>query len=87
MAKSKYYLLTSDFVSGADAEKMGLVSLAVPGSELLAEAERVAVDLAMGPKHAIRFTKRALNQWLFQAGPIFDHSLALEMLGFFSEEL
>ena len=27
-------------------------------------------------------TKRALNNWLRQAGPIFDQSLALEMLTF-----
>jgi enoyl-CoA hydratase len=47
----------------------------------------VATNLATGPRQAIRFTKRALNQWLLQAGPIFDHSLALEMLGFFSEDM
>ena len=47
----------------------------------------VATNLATGPRHAIRFTKRALNQWLLQAGPIFDHSLALEMLGFFSPDM
>ena len=87
MAKSKYYLLTSDFVSGAEAERQGLVSLCVPDEALLDKAMAVAVDLATGPRHAIRFTKRALNQWLLQAGPIFDHSLALEMLGFFSEDL
>jgi len=87
MAKSKYYLLTSDFVSGPEAERLGLVSLCVPDEELLDKAMAVAVDLATGPRHAIRFTKRALNQWLLQAGPIFDHSLALEMLGFFSEDM
>lgn len=87
MAKSKYYLLTSDFVSAPEAERLGLVSLCVPDEELLDKAMAVAVDLATGPRHAIRFTKRALNQWLLQAGPIFDHSLALEMLGFFSEDL
>lgn len=87
MAKAKYYLLTSDFVSGSEAERMGLVSLCVPDEELLDKAMAVAVDLATGPRHAIRFTKRALNQWLLQAGPIFDHSLALEMLGFFSEDM
>ncbi|MCA9971371.1 MAG: enoyl-CoA hydratase/isomerase family protein [Anaerolineales bacterium] len=87
MAKSKYYLLTSDFVSGREAERIGLVSLCVPDDELLDRAARVATDLASGPRHAIRFTKRALNQWLLQAGPIFDHSLALEMLGFFSEDM
>jgi enoyl-CoA hydratase len=87
MAKAKYYLMTSDFVSGREAEQMGLVSLCVPDEELLDKALEVARNLAGGPRHAIRFTKRALNQWLLQAGPIFDHSLALEMLGFFSEDM
>jgi enoyl-CoA hydratase len=87
VARSKYYLMTSDFVGGKEAERIGLVSLCVPDKELLDKAMSVAVDLATGPRHAIRFTKRALNQWLLQAGPIFDHSLALEMMGFFSEDL
>ncbi len=87
MAKAKYYLMTSDFISGREAERMGLVSLCVPDDELLDKALKVATDLATGPRHAIRFTKRALNQWMLQAGPIFDHSMALEMLGFFSEDM
>jgi enoyl-CoA hydratase len=87
MAKSKYYLLTSDFVGGREAERIGLVSLCVHDEELLARAAAVAEDLATGPRHAIQFTKRALNQWLLAAGPIFDHSLALEMLGFFSADM
>ncbi|MBK8430631.1 MAG: enoyl-CoA hydratase/isomerase family protein [Chloroflexi bacterium] len=87
MAKSKYYLMTSEFVSGREAERMGLVSLCVPQEELLDKAQSVADNLATGPQHAIQFTKRALNQWLLQAGPIFDHSLALEMLGFFHEDM
>jgi len=87
MAKSKYYLMTSGFVNGIEAERIGLVSLCVPDDELLDKAMEVATNLANGPRHAIKFTKRALNQWLLQAGPIFDHSLALEMVGFFSEDL
>jgi enoyl-CoA hydratase len=87
MAKSKYYLMTSEFVSGREAERMGLVSLCVPQEELLDKAQSVADNLATGPQHAIQFTKRALNQWLLQAGPIFDHSLALEMLGFFHHDM
>jgi enoyl-CoA hydratase len=87
MAKAKYHLMTSDFVNGREAERIGLVSLCVPDEELLDKAAAVAANLATGPQHAIQFTKRALNQWLFQAGPIFDHSLALEMLGFFSEDM
>lgn len=87
MARAKYYLMTSDFLSGREAERIGLVSLCVPDDQLLEKAMAVATNLATGPRHAIQFTKRALNQWLLQAGPIFDHSLALEMLGFFSEDV
>jgi enoyl-CoA hydratase len=87
MAKSKHILMTGGMVDGTEAERIGLVSLCVPDDELEAKAMEVAANLATGPQHAIRFTKRALNQWLLQAGPIFDHSLALEMLGFFSEDM
>lgn len=87
MAKAKYYLMTSDFVSGKEAEQMGLVSLCVADDLLPEKAMSVATDLATGPRYAIKYTKRALNQWLLQAGPIFDHSLALEMLGFFHEDM
>jgi enoyl-CoA hydratase len=82
MAKAKYYLLTSDFVDGREAERVGLVSLCVPDDRLLPTARDVAGRLGRGSQPAIRGTKRALNNWLRQAGPIFDHSLALEMLTF-----
>ncbi len=87
MAKSKYYLMTGNMLRALEAERIGLVSLCVPDEELLDKATAVATTLANGPRHAIKFTKRALNQWLLQAGPIFDHSVALEMLGFFSEDV
>jgi enoyl-CoA hydratase len=87
LAKARYYLLSGSFVAGREAERIGLVSLCVPDEELMPKALEVATTLANGPRYAIKFTKRALNQWLLQAGPIFDHSLALEMLGFFSEDM
>jgi len=87
MAKAKYYLMTSDFVTGKEAERIGLVSMAVPDEVLLEKAMEVATNLAQGPRQAIKFTKRALNQWMLQAGPIFDHSLALEMIGFSYEDV
>jgi enoyl-CoA hydratase len=79
--------MTAEFVDGKEAERIGLVSLCVPDEQLLDKAMEVAVKLATGPRHALRYTKRALNQWLLQAGPIFDHSLALEMLGFHHEDM
>lgn len=87
MAKAKYYLLTSDFIDGREAERIGLVSLCVPPQEVLPKALEIATKLATGSQLAIRWTKRALNNWLRLAGPIFDNSLALEMLGFFGADV
>ncbi len=88
MAKAKYYLLTCDFLDGKEAERIGLVSLAVPAEELMPKAMEVAEKLASGPQPAIRWTKRALNQWLRQAGhTAFDYSLLAEALGFFGEDV
>jgi enoyl-CoA hydratase len=87
MAKAKYYLLTADFVDGKEAERIGLVSLAVPQEEVLPKALEVGQKLATGSQMAIRWTKRALNNWLRTASPIFDTSLALEMLGFMSDDI
>ncbi len=82
MAKAKYYLLTSDFITGREAERIGLVSKAVPAAQLMTEALQVADKLATGPRDAIQLTKRALNHWLRQALPSFEASLAYEMLNF-----
>jgi enoyl-CoA hydratase/carnithine racemase len=87
MAKAKYYLLTSDFIDGREAERIGLVSLCVPAEQVLPRALDVADRLARGAQQAIRWTKRSLNNWLRQAGPIFDQSIALEMLTFMSEDV
>ncbi len=82
MAKAKYYLLLCEAVSGLEAERIGLVSLCVPQDQLLPKAYEVADKLAAGSQSAIRWTKYALNNWLRQAGPSFDASLALEFMGF-----
>ncbi len=87
MAKAKYYLLTSEFLDGREAERIGLVSRAVPAEKVMDVAWTVAESLARGSQPSIRFTKRALNNWLRQAGPIFDQSLALEMLTFMGEDV
>ncbi len=86
MAKAKYYLLTSDFIDGREAERIGLVSKCVPTGRLLEEALSVADKLATSSAESIRWTKRSLNHWLRQAQPIFESSLALEMLTFFGDD-
>ncbi|MGA9867576.1 MAG: enoyl-CoA hydratase/isomerase family protein [Acetobacteraceae bacterium] len=87
MAKAKYYLLLCEQVLGAEAERIGLISLAVEDSELDAKAVEIAARLAAGAQSAIRWTKYALNNWLRAMGPTFDASLALEFLGFVGPEV
>jgi enoyl-CoA hydratase len=87
MAKAKYYLLTCDTISGEEAERLGLVSLACEESQLREKALEVARKLAAGPQTALRWTKYSLNNWLRMAGPAFDASLALEMFGFTGPEV
>jgi len=82
MAKAKYYLMTADFLDGKEAERIGLVSLSVPRAQLMEKSLATADKLAKGSQPAIRYTKRALNNWLRLSRPAFDASLAFEMLCF-----
>lgn len=86
MAKAKYHLMLCEPVNGEQAEALGLVSLCVEEDVLQDKALEVAQKLAAGAPAALRWTKYALNNWLRQAGPIFDSSLALEFMGFGSPE-
>ena len=82
LAKSKYYLMLCEPVDGAEAERIGLVSLCTEPEDLHDKAFEVAGKLAAGSPTALRWTKYALNNWLRMAGPTFDTSLALEFMGF-----
>lgn len=86
MAKAKYHLMLCEPVNGEEAERLGLVSLCVDDDAVQDKALEAAVKLAAGAPAALRWTKYALNNWLRQAGPIFDSSLALEFMGFGSPE-
>ncbi|WP_214322645.1 enoyl-CoA hydratase/isomerase family protein [Nonomuraea sediminis] len=87
LAKAKYHLLTCDPLDGAEAERIGLVSLAVDEDDVLDRAGEIAARLASGAPDALRWTKQALNSWLRAAMPHFDAALALEFLGFAGQEV
>lgn len=86
MAKAKYYLLCCEKMSGEEAERIGLVSLAVEDDDVDEKSLEVARNLANGAQAAIRWTKYSLNSWIRQAGPIFDASVAYEFMGFAGPE-
>ena len=86
MAKAKYHLLLCEPMDGTEAERIGMVSLCVEDDKLQAKVEEIAQKLRDGAPGAIRWTKYALNNWFRMAGPSFDASTALEMLGFTTPE-
>jgi enoyl-CoA hydratase len=86
MAKAKYYLMTSEPISGPEAERIGLVTFCVPDEECVPRALEIARKLASGPPAAIRWTKLSLNNWMKNAWPAFEASLAFGILGFTSPE-
>jgi enoyl-CoA hydratase len=87
MAKAKYYLMTCETLLGAEAERIGLITEALDDGALDQRAVEIASRLANGAQAAIKWTKYAMNNWLRQAGPAFDASLAMEFLGFDSPEI
>ncbi|WP_249416887.1 enoyl-CoA hydratase/isomerase family protein [Streptomyces sp. TS71-3] len=87
MAKARYYLLTGEMITGAEAERIGMVAKALPRDQVLDEALRIADALATGSQPAIRLTKRTLNNWLRTFGPTFDQSAAYEMLTFLGPDV
>jgi enoyl-CoA hydratase len=82
MAKAKYYLLTSETLTGEEAERIGLISLCVDDSEVHSAALEVATKLSAGAQPALRWTKQTLNHWYRAQSAIFDASLAYEFFGF-----
>lgn len=87
IAKAKLYLMTSDAINGAEAERIGLVGRAVPRAQLMDVANDYAERLARAPVTALRFTKRGINQWLRLAELVSQNqALALEMLSEYSGE-
>jgi len=60
-AKARHYLLTGDAVAAPEAERMGLITFAVPAAELDDFVAKYAGKLARGAQAAIRYTKSATN--------------------------
>ena len=73
-------------MDGEEAERIGMVSLCVEDDALQEKAEEIAGRLKDSAPAAVRWTKYALNNWYRMAGPSFDASTALEMLGFTTPE-
>ena len=81
--RAKEFLMRGNFISGAEAGKIGMVNYAVSPEDVMPRARELAQELADGPTWAIRWSKLSVNKWLKQqANLILDASLAYEMMTF-----
>ncbi|MBI3796491.1 MAG: enoyl-CoA hydratase/isomerase family protein [Deltaproteobacteria bacterium] len=81
--RAKEFLMRGNFITGADAHRIGMVNYAVAPDQVMIRALELAQELADGPTWAIRWSKLAVNKWLKQqANLILDASLAYEMITF-----
>ena len=83
ISKAKEFLMRGRLIKGAEAERIGLVNHSVPAGDVLAEARKIADELAHGPTWAIRWTKLSINQILKgRVNLMLEASMALEQVTF-----
>jgi enoyl-CoA hydratase/carnithine racemase len=71
-------LLSGDAITAAEAYRIGLVNRVVPAADVMAEARKVAVTLAMKAPIAIRYILEAVNKGVempFAQAQVFEATL------------
>jgi enoyl-CoA hydratase len=77
LRKAKEIILTGKMMSGKEAEKLGVINMAVPATELDSAAEKMAEDMALKSPVALRLSKWYLNKICMLDG---DTRLELAMM-------
>ena len=83
MKVARYLLLTGRTVSGREAEKIGLVTMAVPASDLRSTVDGIARDCLAVPRDGQMHNKEALNTALeiLGVGALFRYHGQMNALG------
>ena len=80
-ANAKYFLMTGDLISAAEAKEIGLIAKVVPQDRLDAEVDRIVGRLKSNSMVSVRFSKSILNIPLRQAlASSVDAGFALESI-------
>jgi enoyl-CoA hydratase len=86
LSAAKEHLLLGDRVSGTEAHRLGLANRAVPASDVLDEALRLATRLAALPPQAVRQARQLLNSHIDRAAVILEDCARAESACFDTEE-
>jgi enoyl-CoA hydratase len=81
--KAKELLFTGDWVTAADAHRLGMVNHVVPADDLRATTMDMAARIAQRPSFALRLAKESVNQTLDAQGQFtaFRAAFSLQHLG------
>ncbi len=80
-ARARRYLLTGDFISGAEAAEIGLITEAVPDEEIDEKVDAMAVRMRDSARYALRWTKASINAELKQvANAVMDRAAGYELM-------
>ena len=79
--RAKEFLMRGKLLRGAEAAAMSLVNYAFPKDTVLAEAHKIASEIAANPIWAVRWSKAAVNKQLkAQLNQVLELSIAYESL-------
>jgi enoyl-CoA hydratase/carnithine racemase len=80
--RGRYFLLTGQRLSSADALNLGIVNEVLPADRLLDRARELAGHIARQPPNVLRYTRNTLlSQLKRDMLAALDHGLAMEGLG------
>jgi enoyl-CoA hydratase len=86
-SKAKEYLLTGDLLTAADAERIGLISRAVPADQLDEVVNGIARKIAANPAKAVQWTKLSINVGLKPlAHTVLENSMGYERMSARTED-
>jgi enoyl-CoA hydratase len=72
--KAKEIAFSGKAISGKEAERIGLVNLAVPADQLMSTVDKMAADLATKSPVALKFAK-----WFINRSTMIDQAMRLEL--------
>jgi enoyl-CoA hydratase len=79
--RAKEFLMRGKLIRGTEAAAMNLVNYAFPKDEVLAEAQKIAGEIAAQPMWAVRWSKAAVNKQIkAQLNQVLELSVAYESL-------